>query len=697
MTSKVTVSRTDEGARTTGVDGWTLRFEVDDTNRRAIEVVTSMSDGIFGRRGLPLVGDVPASALVLASGVFDDSPVPDLLEGPGAATAVARSEHVAGTSFPVELDLRHGIVTCGIPIGEHTAQVRQFMSAAHDGIHVIEVHGPAELTEALESLIAPTAAGISRSGRGAIAAAARRQTEVTDAGSVVRRITALASSPPFDEDIEAVAADRLRSATALPIEKLRDDHERRWNRRWKAVAIDLSDRPDLERRARFAQYHLLSVSGSGDESAIGARAATGRAYRGHVFWDTDVFVVPALAAMDPQRARAALSYRYHRLSAARQRAESEGRSGARFPWESADTGVEVTPTEAVDLRGETVEIKTGTQEEHIVADVAWSVMHYLEWTGDEAFAHGPAAEIMVETARYWHARLERDPDGSCHIRGVIGPDEYHETVDDNAFTNVMARWNLRAAADFCEQRRLVDERERSAWAESADRIVDGHDAQTGLHQQFEGYFDLDPVMVAGIGTPPLSADLLLGRARTARSQIIKQSDVLMLHHLLPDEMPDGSFEADLDFYLPRTAHGSSLSPAITASLLARAGRLEEAAHWLDIALGIDIDDVSRTTAGGLHLATMGGVWQALVFGFTGLRPLGDTLHLDPHVPERWGTLTVRCTFRSVPVVVTATADRLTLTCSKPIGVVLGGRPQSIDLGATRHVVAERDADEWRCR
>ena len=148
-----------------------------------------------------------------------------------------------------------------------------------------------------------------------------------------------------------------------------------------------------------------------------------------MFWDTDVFVVPALAAMAPALARSALGYRTARIEAAMARARREGRRGARFPWESANDGDEVTPTEGVDLRGRTVPIRTGEQEEHVVADIAWSALRYLDWTGDEAFRRGPATRILVETARYWQSRVELDDDGSGHLTGVIGPDEYHEDVD----------------------------------------------------------------------------------------------------------------------------------------------------------------------------------------------------------------------------------------------------------------------------
>ena len=206
---------------------------------------------------------------------------------------------------------------------------------------------------------------------------------------------------------------------------------------------------ELQLRIRTGLYHLMAVGDAG-ESAVGARGITGHAYRGHVFWDADLFVLPFLAATHPAAARSMLEYRLRRLPAARAAARAEGNEGARFAWESAETGFDVTPTSGRDRTGRVVPIRTGFDEVHIVGDVAWAACCYIGWSGDEQFANGPGRELLVETARYWASRIRVDGSGFAHLYGVIGPDEYHEPVDDNAFTNVLARWNLRVAADSCD-------------------------------------------------------------------------------------------------------------------------------------------------------------------------------------------------------------------------------------------------------
>ena len=318
---------------------------------------------------------------------------------------------------------------------------------------------------------------------------------------------------------------------------------------------------------------------------------------------------------------------------------------------------------------------SGPQEEHIVADVAWAAAHYIDWTGDEIFAAGPGRDLIVQTARWWASRIELEDDGRGHIRGVIGPDEYHERVDDNAYTNVMARWNLRRGADLLDE--SGDTTEANTWRSLAERLEDGWDPTRGIYEQFTGYFELEPLLMSEVAPPPAAVDLLLGSERVSGSQLIKQADVLMLHHLVPEEMEAGSLAPCLAYYEPRTAHGSSLSPAIYASVLARAKEPERALELFRLAARLDFDDLTGTTAGGLHLATMGGLWQALAYGFLGLRAELHTLAIDPCLPAGWSALGLRLRFRGQPVGVRAEHDGVTITCEAPLLVSVGdGAPEA---------------------
>jgi trehalose/maltose hydrolase-like predicted phosphorylase len=364
-----------------------------------------------------------------------------------------------------------------------------------------------------------------------------------------------------------------------------------------------------------------------------------------------------------------------RLPAALAAARAGGEAGARFPWESAADGFDVTPAFGVDRTGHTVPILSGLAV-HIVADVAWAAACYSDWTGDDDFANGPGRTLLFETARFWAARIQLDPSGSGHLLGVTGPDEYHPRVDDNAYTNVMARWNLRraAAAARADLPGVADE-EVERWEQLAAALVDGYDPGRRVYEQFTGFSELAPVVIAQVAPRrPITADVWLGTDVVRASQVLKQADVLMLHHLVPDEVVPGSLEPNLAFYEPRTAHGSSLSPGIHAALLARARRVPKALEALRLTSRIDLDDLTGTTAGGLHLAAMGSLWQSLTQGFGGIRPAGAVLEVDPVLPLGWRSFEIPVVFRGARVSVRIDERMLTIRSDRRIDVSVGGAP-----------------------
>ena len=365
------------------------------------------------------------------------------------------------------------------------------------------------------------------------------------------------------------ASTRLRKGRRIGTAGLLERQRAIWDSRWADADIEIVGDAESTRALRMGVFHLLGAVRRSGEAAVAARGLSGPAFAGHVFWDSDAFVLPVLAAIDSPAARTLLEYRIRRLDPARQRAARDGRSGARFPWESADTGEDVTPSVGIDQHGNEVAIHTGSMEEHVTAVVAWAAWRFAAWRGGWSFLRGPGRPLVLDTARYWASRIRYDSsDGTGHIDRVIGPDEYHEAVDDNAFTNLMARWNLTRAAELAE-RTGGDIDEAAGWREAADAIVDNYDVNTGRYEQFAGYDGLEPLMVSEIGRAPVAADLLLGTKRLQASQIIKQADVLMAHFLIPEGMAQRSLIPNLDLYLPRTAHGSYARRRCTPHCCAR--------------------------------------------------------------------------------------------------------------------------------
>ena len=390
-------------------------------------------------------------------------------------------------------------------------------------------------------------------------------------------------------------------------------HEAAWNTRWTASDVVIEGDDELQRAIRFAIYHLTSAANPQDDRvSIGARALTGDAYLGHVFWDTEIYLLPFYTAVWPEAARALLMYRFHTLAGARAKAARFGFKGALYAWESADTGAETAPDRIIGPGGASIEILTGKLEHHISADVAYAVWRYWRATGDEDFLLRAGAEIIFDTARFWASRAVAESDGKWHIRHVIGPDEYHEDVDDNAFTNVMARWNIERGLEAMEllrarwpkraaelqEKLALDEGELADWRNAVSRVPTGLDLATGLYEQFAGFHSLEPFDLTAYAHRTAPIDVVIGREHTQRSQIVKQADVVALIALLPGQFSGETAAINFRHYEPRCAHGSSLSAAMHALVAARIGDPDAALRYLRDRDGVVSSDHPHIDAGG---------------------------------------------------------------------------------------------------
>lgn len=505
------------------------------------------------------------------------------------------------------------------------------------------------------------------------------------------RVVAFVASTSGDEAAGRADEQAQRFRSRASVRRLYKSHVRAWKQRWRKSDVVVEGDDASQKALRFAIYHLTSAANPEDEHvSVGARALSGDGYKGHVFWDTEIFLLPFYTLTWPAAARALLMYRYHTLPAARAKAKKMGFLGALYAWESTDTGEEATPPFALGPHRDVVRILCGVQEHHISADIAYAVWRYWQATGDIRFLLEAGAEILLETSEFWANRARPEGDGQYHIRGVIGPDEYHETVDDNAYTNVMAAFNLECGLIVAKllKRRWPDRwaalqkklrlspDDLALWADVQKKLFTGFDVETGLYEQFAGFFGLEEVDLKAYIDRTAPIDLLLGAERTSRSQVIKQADVLMLPALFGERLERRIQETNFDYYEPRTGHGSSLSPPAHAMVAARLGRLELAKRLFDETAAIDLDDTMGMAASGVHIGALGGLWLAAVFGFAGLHTETANLRFDPQMPEGWQRLVFPVQWRGrllrIDIATDPLAVSITLEMGRPLSVYVGG-------------------------
>jgi trehalose/maltose hydrolase-like predicted phosphorylase len=436
--------------------------------------------------------------------------------------------------------------------------------------------------------------------------------------------------------------------------------EQAWSHEWERCDIQIEGDEEAQLAIRFNLFQLLIAAPRHDNRVnIGAKTLSGFGYRGHSFWDTEIFMLPLFIYTSPEIARNLLDYRYERLAGARKKAQANGFQGAQFPWESADTGEEVTPTWVPHYADRTklIRIWTGDIEIHISADVAYAAYLYWQVTGDDAWFIEKGAELVVDTAKFWASRAEWNQETRQYeFTDVIGPDEYHDHVDNNFYTNRMAQWNLQTALDILAwldaqspakanelaQRLELTSELLSQWRNVLANIFVSIRSD-GLIEQFEGYFQRRDVSLPSLEPREISAQMLFGIEGCSETQVLKQPDVLMLQYLLPEQFTEEQVRVNYDYYTARTdhTHGSSLGPSIQAIMACEVGKPEDAYEHFIRAVRADLRDVRHNAGDGIHGASAGGTWQAVVFGFAGLRVMPERWTVQPRLPKHWKRLSFR--------------------------------------------------------
>ncbi len=454
---------------------------------------------------------------------------------------------------------------------------------------------------------------------------------------------------------------------------------------WESSDVELHGDEPGQQAIRWNLFQLAQASAQTQEHGIAAKGVTGGGYEGHYFWDTETYVVPFLSYTSPELARKVLRFRWRLLNQARQRARELNQVGALYPWRTIN-GEEASAYYAA-----------GTAQYHINAAIAFALKRYLDASGDIAFMAGEASEILVETARLWEDLGFYATDGEevFRIHGVTGPDEYTTVVNDNLYTNVMARFNMRYASRVVESLREWDpdsyerlcrhlgleEEEIKRWIRASDSMYLPYDEELGIHPQDDSFLELEPWDFDR--TPRGHYPLLLYYHPLViyRHQVLKQADVVLAMVLRSDQFPLEQKRRNFDYYDPITTGDSSLSACVQAQAAAQIGYDDLAVEYFREALFCDLMDVHGNATDGVHVASCGGVWDTIAFGFAGLFDAGTALRFTPSLPARWEGVTFRMQRHGARLRVAIDAGGCTVE-------VLDGHPvpiQSADRSSVAHV------------
>jgi alpha,alpha-trehalose phosphorylase len=418
----------------------------------------------------------------------------------------------------------------------------------------------------------------------------------------------------------------LSSARRTGFDGLLTDQREYLDDFWERADVEVDGDDELQQAVRFALFHTLQSAARAEQRAIAAKGLTGDGYDGHVFWDTESFVLPVLTYTAPDAVRDALHWRHSTLDLASERARQLCLEGAAFPWRT--------------IRGHECSAywPAGTAAFHINADIANAVLRYLQATGDDEFARGAGLELLVATARLWRSLGHHDPGGAFHIDGVTGPDEYSAVADDNIYTNLMAARNMAGAARACARHREeaaalgVGDEEMAAWRDAADAIAVPYDDELEVHQQSADYTRHERWDFETTRADQYPLLLHFPYFELYRRQVVKQADLMLAMVVAGHRFTAEEKARAFAYYEPLTVRDSSLSACVQAVIAAEVGHLELAFDYFGEAALMDLDDLEHNTRDGLHIASLAGSWLAAVGGFGGFRDHEGRFSFDPRLP-----------------------------------------------------------------
>lgn len=481
-----------------------------------------------------------------------------------------------------------------------------------------------------------------------------------------------------DGDPAERAVTHATRARVKGFDELLTRHIAAWERFWQEQDVIIEGDPNAQQGIRFSLFNLAwNYAGDDPRLNIGAKGISGPGYGGLYFWDSEVYLLPYYTYTEPEKARNLLLQRWHTLPQAKERAARYGYRGAWYPWTTLDGHNCAIPWEYSML------------EQHVSAAIPYGVWLYQQSTDDEAFLQHYGAEMVFETARFWASRAVFNARrGRYCINAVTGPDEYGMVVNNNCYTNAMAKFVLEYALEIAAampdtapqawatlvEKLGFDPTETALWHDVAERMYIPFDKKLGLHPQDDAFLDLDPIDVQAI---PESEKPLLAHwpwERIIRHQVLKQPDVLLLMFLRSDQYPLAVKRTNYDFYEPKTTHDSSLSPCIHSIIAAEVGHEAQAFDYYLRSARLDLDDVNGNAGDGVHIAGMAGSWMCIVNGFAGMRLRKGRLAFAPHLPAQWTRVAFTLRYRGRDIRVEMEGQRISFTLKgRPLTITVHGR------------------------
>ena len=465
-------------------------------------------------------------------------------------------------------------------------------------------------------------------------------------------------------DPRQAALEQAGSALKEGFDALLADHQAKWDPIWEMSDIQIEGNVEAQTLTRFNLYQATIATPTHDRLPIGARGLSCQVYQGAAFWDQETFNLPMYLYTRPEVAKNVLQYRHDTLPGARHKAQKLGYYGAFYAWTSGKTGEELFPdyffTDV--LTGRKIHNHFNSWQIHISPDIVYALWLYYEASGDWEFILEYGAEIAFEVAQFLVSRAHFKMDkGRYEYIRLLGPDEYHENVDNNAYTNYLAQFALEKAiyiyhrmineqprhTEFMLEKLGFSQEDVAAWVDLATRIyLPQPDPQSGLMEQCDGFLGLEDITPAALKERLIDPEEYWGwpNGIAVEAQVLKQADVLQLFALLEDEFSCDVMRVNYDYYEPRTEHGSSLSPSVHSMVASWAGYHEEAYRYFIEGASIDLYNASKKVMsggsflGGIHTAAAGGVWQMIVKGFAGFKMVGADLHFRPALPKVWDSL-----------------------------------------------------------